>query len=276
VPFIPAKPGDWDDLALATFRLFLYPKNFDETVSLEREAMAKGIGLVIDLLGARNIAIGDEELTTLRETHPGTPPVVTNNLTNLRDAFVAGQILVKALRLVKVLPDKASIANAMKIVSYGFRTGRHPLGSKALMAIWGRYKGLSHLSGAFYAKGKVLTPIARIFDIVRAMPHEKTTRPDREYSEREKKALAEFYEIFLFKPFRDALGDSYPQLFAAAEELRCIGETNFARGQKVIGRPILMPGEAWSIPPGFILPETSIDYGPAITDLEKRILLKSK
>lgn len=273
---LPVVSQDWNDLALLVFRLFLNPEDLKATQSLDHETKARAMAAVLDVFGAENIPLSTDEILQLRDSHPGVPPVITSNLTNLRDAFIAGQILVKALRLAKRMPEKASVANAIKIVSYGFKKGPHPLGRSAMLNIWGRFKSVSHLSGAFYADGKALLPMARLLDIINDLPPQDTVRPNRKFTERERVALDRFNDVFLFKPFNDALVESYPRLFAAAEALRADGEMHFARGQKVRGLPLLDPSVMWSVPKSFSLPKTSVDYGPAITDLEKRILLKIK
>jgi len=275
MPIIPVTSSDWNDMALVVARLFLNPSDLEATSAIDREMRAKAIGVVVEMFGSENIPLTTDEVLSLRDAHPDTPPVISANLTNLRDAFIAGQILVKALRLAKHLPARASVANAIKIVSYGFRKGPHRLGRSAMLSIWGRFKRVSHLSGAFFASGKTLRPMTTLIQILNNLPETEVVRPERKYTPKEKKALASFYEVFIFKPFEDALIQSYPHLFAAAEALRAHGENHYAHGQKIRGLPLLDPAIMWAVPNTFKLPKAVIDYGPPITDLEKRIILKS-
>src|SRR5262249_20037643 len=57
------------------------------------------------------------------------------------------------------------------------------------------------------------------------------------------------------------------QFLAVAENLRSMGESTYAHGQRRRGKPLLDPEETWKVPPDLALPSVSLVLPAALPDL---------
>lgn len=276
MPVIPVASDDWSELAFAVARLCIDPKSFETSAALKDELEGNSIAAVVKVFGVQNVELEQRDFELVHKADPRVLPTVANYQTDIRDAYIAGLVLKTAIRLAYHVPKKASVAQAMKIVSHGLAKGPHPLGKSSMNALWGRFKPVSHLTGAFWFAPKNLLPAARVIDdaneVRRSHPIETVSvklgkREKRKIVEVVEPALAEISEIF---------AKSLARHYAVAEKMRQYAENFYAPGQKVRGLSLLDPLTMWTVPPQFKLPRVKLDFGPPLTALELSILSKNK
>jgi len=278
---IPAKANDWGELATLTARLCIDPNSLETTSALDDELYGHVIGNVVNAIGIANAPLDQREFDLVRRSSPSGIAMVNDNTTKIRDAFLAGRVLVKAMRIAHHLPKKASVAQAMKIVVYELSKGPDRLGIKSVKPAWARYKSVSHLTGAIVIAAKDLIPFVTAFCEIQEVAKRGFKTPTQKFTEQERKeSLEAFNEIA--DPLLELGATAMARYFAHAERLRGYGEAFFAPGRSAHkGRskhnlPLLDPAVMWTVPKTFSLPEVEVDFGPPLTDLELSILGKNK
>lgn len=154
MPVIPIKSNDWSELAFAVSRLCIDPKSFERSASLHDELEGNVVAGIVKHFGLDNVQPRRREFDLVHRAVPNQLPTVEANRTEIRDAYIAGQILKTALRLAHYEPKVGSIGKAQLIVMRGLKPGPHPLKISAIKTLWRRYRSVSHFPAAQFLAPK--------------------------------------------------------------------------------------------------------------------------
>jgi len=274
MPEIPAKPGAWDELAFTALRLCINPESLEATASLEGELQGHRIAGVVQAIGIVNALLTQEDFDLVSKSDPKGSPTIYQNRTSIRDAFIAGQILMRAMRLAEN-SRAASFGQAKKIVMHELSSGPHPLKDSAIRTLWARFKGVSHITGAMFFAAKELAPMGLFVDELRKGAPVNYSPPANKFSDTERQEILSGMDS-LTKPLTVIGALMVRRYFSYAEALRARGERHFAPGQQVRSLSFLDPQVMWTVPKTFKLSRVKLNLGSSLAVWEKQVLRKNK
>src|SRR5438067_69262 len=121
MPVIPADSGDWGELSGKAARLLMNPYDLAATRELDDCVQGNALFTLLKLLGPEKVELTLGELTMVHKADR-LGVLIAASEQNINRAMIAGRVLLCALRLAHYVPDRASVANAIKLVGHALET----------------------------------------------------------------------------------------------------------------------------------------------------------
>lgn len=258
MPVIRAKPGKWARVFEQLFYLWINPKNARVPRHFRDDIAGHSLIALRRKFGDEKVKFTKKDVESIYRADPAGIRLPESSQM-MAQGLTAGAILYCVFRLAIHDESRASVENAIRLVSiYQARNGQ-PQSRAALMAAWAKYKPLSHFFATFFVDPKIAKSIRLLLGIdvsKRAMAQVTDKIP---FNAKNMGAMIRDPKKFVAN-IEKLASEILPRYFAIAERLRELGEKHYAPGQRIRKRPLLDSKIMWKLPRGFKFPPVKIAF----------------
>jgi hypothetical protein len=269
MPVISVETNDWGDLLGAVARLIVDPKGIHHGQKFDDAYKGELAFLIFSSIGMDRYWPTDEDLRLIHAPSQVTETDERAWARNIEDAFIAGQILIRVLRLEVHEHPRASVENAIKIVSFAFAKANKPASRSKLMALWSKCRDVSPFAAAWFAFAKELVPhAATIASILSLQSNSSSPMTGAKKLTDDQLEMIKLNIEKFDREVKPTLNVLCARYFGFAEKFRIGGEKHFSHGQKARAepKPCLNPKTTWLVPPQFQVAQVEIEWPPLTAD----------